>query len=65
MTNNRFQYREARDHRLPLSFLEWTSADTPASRELKNSLNVYKFTKNFEINCIRSKYLRQTHSNKQ
>jgi hypothetical protein len=65
MTNHRFQYRDARDnHELRLHFLEWSSADTPAGRELKDSLNVYKFTKSFEIDCLRAKYLRPTHPSK-
>lgn len=42
--------------------LELEASEMEEREELKDSLNVYKFTKNFEINCIRTKYLQQSHS---
>jgi hypothetical protein len=48
ITNHRFQYKEAREKQEPkLSFLDWVANESIVNSELKNSLNVYKFTKNF------------------
>jgi len=58
ITNSSFKFREAiRNDEGSLDLKEWVKAETQNSPELSRDLRTYKFAKNFEMNCIRNKYL--------
>jgi hypothetical protein len=53
ISNTECSYSEALDSNV--TFEEWRDK-TMAEQKLKNVISTYKFTKKFEMNCIRDKY---------
>jgi hypothetical protein len=54
ITNNAFNYSEAL-HPANLSFQEWAPYDD-SDQHLHQLINTYKYTKKFQINCIRQRF---------